>query len=268
VGVASNSAAALIAELDDVWSSLEALGRSMGEPESMRLTACPGWSVAMQFAHVAGGERMLVGWTISDVETPPYDPRWVSALADGSWPDVLRTFNEIMAARRAALATMTEADFAKPSWTPVRPADYRRLMQIRVFDCWVHEQDVRDAVGRPGHETGPAADQAMDEMVRALGYIVGKKAAAAEGSSVRFELTEPMPRVVAVAVTDGRARVVEQLGGPPTALLRLSSTAFSRLACGRVDPEAVLSERAFGGVAMDGDAGLAERVVRNLSFTF
>ena len=34
--------------------------------------------------------------------------------------------------------------------TPVGPGTYGLFMEIRVFDCWVHEQDVRRAVGRPG----------------------------------------------------------------------------------------------------------------------
>ena len=37
-------------------------------------------------------------------------------------------------------------------------------MRIRVFDCWLHEQDIRDAVGRPGGEDGPAASVALDEI--------------------------------------------------------------------------------------------------------
>ena len=107
---------------------------------------------------------------------------------------------------------MGEDDFSAPSWTPIGQADYRRFMQIRVFDCWVHEQDVRDAVGRPGHEDGPVAEQAVDEIVRALGYIVGKKAGAPEGSSVTIELTGPVARSIHVAV-DGRAAVVDRLPG-------------------------------------------------------
>ena len=67
-------------------------------------------------------------------------------------------------------------------------------MRIRAFDCWLHEQDIRDAVGRPGGEEGPAAEAALDEIAAALGYVVGKKAGAPQGSRVRFELTGPAAR--------------------------------------------------------------------------
>ena len=33
------------------------------------------------------------------------------------------------------------------SFTPAGKDTYGRFMQIRVFDCWLHEQDIRDALG-------------------------------------------------------------------------------------------------------------------------
>ena len=157
---------------------------------------------------------------------------------------------------------MGEDDFSAPSWTPVGQADYRRFMQIRVFDCWVHEQDVRDAVGQPGHEDGPVAEQAVDEIVRALGYIVGKKAGAPEGSSVTIELTGPVVRTIHVAV-DGRAgRRRPACPAPRRATVALGSRAFTRLACGRVEPAQTLGE-----VQLPGDADLGRRVVTSLPFT-
>src|SRR5262249_31949539 len=148
-----------------------------------------------------------------------------------------------------------------PANTPIGPADYRRFMQIRVFDCWVHEQDVRDAIARPGHEGGAVAEQSVDEIVRALGFIVGKRAAAPEGSSVTFQLTGPVVRTIHVAV-DGRAAVVDSLPGAPTATIELGSGLFTRLACGRVDPAEKLAE-----VHLAGDTDLGRRVVTSLPFT-
>ena len=195
-----------------------------------------------------------------------FNERWITALQSETRGEVLGRLAEVAAARTAALEAMTDADFSAPSWTPVGQADYRRFMQVRVFDCWVHEQDVRHAVGRPGHEQGPAAEQSVDEVVRAIGFIVGKKAGAPEGSSLLIELSGPVRRDIRVAVAGGRARVVDDLEASPTASLALSSTAFTRLACGRVDPESVIAG-SFGGVHVAGDAELARRVVSNLAFT-
>jgi len=190
---------------------------------------------------------------------------WVTALAGQPREDVLEAFAEVVSARREVLAGMTDDDFSAPSWTPVGQADYRRFMQIRVFDCWVHEQDVRDAVGRSGHESGPVAEQAIDEIARAAGFIVGKKAGAPQGSGVRIDLTGPVTRRIDVDVAE-RARVVDELAGEPTAALELSSTAFARLACGRVAPSEVKAG-AFGGANLLGDEGLAGRLLENLAFT-
>jgi uncharacterized protein (TIGR03083 family) len=195
-----------------------------------------------------------------------FNEKWIAALRAETRAEVLDRLAEVTAARKAALHAMTDADFSRPSWTPVGEADYRRFMQVRVFDCWVHEQDVRHAVGRAGHEEGPAAEQSVDEIVRALGFIVGKKAGALEGSSVLIELTGPVRRDIRVAVAGGRARVVDHIDGSPSASLTLSSTAFTRLACGRIDPKSVMGG-SLGGVRIAGDDDLARRVVSNLAFT-
>ena len=227
--------------------------------------------MAAQYAHVIGTESMLLGRSSPDVDAGQpahvrndiggFNEAWVTALAGVPRPEVLARLAEVLSARRAAIEGDGRGRFRRPSWTPIGPADYRRFMQIRVFDCWVHEQDVRDAVGLPGHEDGPVAEQAVDEIVRALGYIVGKKAGAPEGSSVTIELTGPVTRSIHVAV-DGRAAVVDRLPGDPTSTVVLGSRAFTRLACGRVEPA-----RTLGEVQLLGDLDLGRRVVTSLPFT-
>ena len=266
-----NSAAALTAQLDDVWSSLGDLGASLTDKEWGRPTACPGWAVSAHYAHVIGTESTLLGRPKPEVDPGRpahirndiggFNEVWVAALAEVPRVEVMARFAEVTNARREALAAMGEDNFSEPSWTPVGQADYRRFMQIRVFDCWVHEQDVRTAVERPGHTAGPVADQAVDEIARALGFIVGKKAGAPEGSSVTFELTGPVSRKLHVVV-DGRARLVDRLDDPPTVTVTLGSGAFTRLACGRVDPAAVLGE-----IQLSGDTELGQRIVTGLPYT-
>lgn len=273
---ASSTASDLTAQLVQVWDSLAALGRGIDDQQWRAPTPCPGWDVAAQYAHVIGTESMLLGRDNPEVDPGKpghvrndiggFNEIWVSALSGSSRDDVLVKFDEIVRNRVAALNAMTEEDFSAPAWTPVGQADYRRFMQIRVFDCWVHEQDVRDAVGEPGHDTGPVAEQSIDEIVRALGFVVGKKAGLPPDSTLSFYLTGPVKRTLNVAVVEGRARVVEALDGPATATLALSSAAFARLACGRVASESVL-EGALGGVEISGDADLGRRVVSNLAFT-
>ena len=279
---APSSGADLTSQLAEEWDALIVLGEEIDDKDWEKPTPCPGWSVAAQYAHMIGTESMLLGRPNPDADPGKpdhvrndiggFNEVWVAALAGRSRKEVLADFAEVTAARREALAAMSEDDFAAPSWTPVGKADYRRFMQIRVFDCWVHEQDIRDALGRPGHEDGAAAEQSIDEIVRALGFVLGKKVGLSDGQSVVFDLTGPVDRTLNVAVVDARARVLAALPGgedSPTVALTLSSTAFARLACGRIDPSAVLAGGAghIGGVRISGDEELGRRVVSNLAFT-
>ncbi|HWE57318.1 MAG TPA: maleylpyruvate isomerase family mycothiol-dependent enzyme [Acidimicrobiales bacterium] len=275
--MADSTRDALVAQLHDVWDSLIELGTTLTDSDWATPTPCPGWPVAAQYAHMIGTESMLLQRPNPESDGDKtekdhvrnqiggFNEVWVDHLAGKSRTEVLEVFAEVIGARKEALAAMTEDDFSAPSWTPVGQADYRRFMQIRVFDCWVHEQDIRDGIGRVGHESGPAAEQAVDEIARAAGYLVGKKAGVPAGSGVSIVLTGPVERHINVEVGE-RAKVVDALSTDPTATITLSSTAFTRLACGRIDP-AQVEDGALGGVRLTGDEDLGQRVVANLAFT-
>ena len=117
------------------------------------------------------------------------------------------------------------------------PGTVADLLRFRIFDSWVHEQDMRRGLDRPGDLDSPAARQALDMMVGVLPYIIGKKVGAPDGSTVVLVLTGPLPTTAAVEVVDGRARTVDPLPADPTVTLTLASDEFARLACGRSDPE-------------------------------
>jgi len=267
---AENTAAALTAQLAETWASIDLLSRGLAPEEWLTPTACPGWTVADQLAHIVGTESMLAGEPSPSGETaelPAHvrndigraNEQWVTELRRSAPTDLLEEFRRITARRLEALRALTDAQWDEPSWTPVGQADYRRFMQIRVFDSWVHEQDMRTAVGQPGHGDGPAAEQAIDEIERALGYVIGKRAGAPDGSSVTIDLTGPVTRSIHVLV-DGRAAVVAALPDTADVTIRLGSDTFAALACGRVDPAEV-------SVSIEGDQELGQRIATNLAFT-
>jgi len=272
--VAKSTALALTEQLAEEWESLADLGALLSDEDWHRPTPCPGWDVAAQFAHMIGTESSLAGQAQpgADPGNPDHvknpigrsNEVWVASMTTAPRIEVLDRFAEITASRLQALRAMSEEEFSAPSWTPVGDADYRRFMQIRVFDCWVHEQDIRDGVDLPGHDAGPVAEQSLDEIFRSIGYLVGKRAGATDGSTLRIRLTGPVVREVLVEGRDGRASAVTQLPGEPSSTLTLSSNAFARLACGRVEPQAV-RDGAFGGAVFDGE--LSGRLVDNMAFT-
>ena len=138
-------------------------------------------------------------------------------------------------------------------------------MRVRVFDCWMHEQDIRRVVGRPGHLSGPALDCVVERFRGALGFVVGKKAEAPDGTRVLVRTTGPTEVAFGVAV-DGRATVVEEseLGGSPTAVVTLPFSTLAALGGGRWDR---VRAEAEGGVTYDGDVELSSRIVEHMAFT-
>jgi uncharacterized protein (TIGR03083 family) len=186
---------------------------------------------------------------------------WVESLRAEPPAQMLERLRAVTAQRLAALTGMAEQEFHAPSWTPAGQATYARFMQIRAFDCWMHEQDIRDSAGQPGNEDGPGAALSVDEIALALGYLVGKRAQAPDGSSVTFDLTGPRPRQLHVMVA-GRARLADELPGPATTSIRLPLGTFTRLCGGRVRPEQVSDQ-----VTVRGDEDLGRQVVSALAYT-
>ena len=258
----------VVQALRDEFAALDSLLSGLEEKEWSAPTPLPGWDVQANVAHIIGTESMLAGIPNPDVvvdrEALPhvrndigaFNEQWVVALADLPPNEVLERFRSITSSRLEALDAMDQAKWDEEGWTPAGSDSYGRFMRIRVFDCWMHEQDIRDAVGRPGHEAGVPIDVALDEMASALGFLVGKKAGAPDGSTVTFDLDG---RKFHVAVA-GRAAVVDSLPGPATATLGMSVGTFSRLGGGRIDP-------GVATVHYDGDQVLGQQIVQNLAYT-
>jgi uncharacterized protein (TIGR03083 family) len=262
----------IVGLLGDEWSAIADLAGGL-DAGAWSARALPGWDVHDVMAHLVGTETMLDGGAVpvmpagSDVgehvrnDIGKANEAWVVSLRGRSHAELLDEFRAITGKRLAALTAMSADEFYRPSWTPAGDGTYGRWMEIRVFDCWMHEQDIRAATGRPGNEAGPAAEQSLAEVVGALGYIVGKRGRSPDGSSVLIRLTGPIERDLRV-VTSGRAKVVEALDGEPTATIALRSSLFLRLAGGRQDPA-----EALGEITLGGDVGLARQLATNFAFT-
>ena len=158
---------------------------------------------------------------------------------------------------------MTQADFDAPSWTPVgNDETYGRFMRIRHFDCYLHEHDIRFALGLPSRPDTDGQASCLDEVATGLGYIVGRRARLPDGSRVVIELTGEAARTFYVEV-DGRATVVDALDGPSTVGIELPVTLFLRLTGGRQDG----SSGPGGEIRLSGARDLAGQLAGNLAFT-
>lgn len=286
MGVTKVDRDAVQAALFEQWAVLEQLLRTLDAAEWRTPTALPGWTVQDVAAHIIGTESMLDGQetpapaggadAAGHVRNPigEINERWVESMRGDAPAELMDRWTALLARRRRTVEEMPQEQFDAETTTPVGPESFGRFMRIRVFDCWMHELDIRDAVGRPGDEGGPRAELAFAEIAGAIPFLVGKKAGAPDGTRMRLELTGPLRRVVDVQV-DGRAAVVPQLDREPDLTVTMPSGVFVRLAGGRVDPGAVRGAittaigggAAAGGVGADAAAALGERLPAALAFT-
>lgn len=267
----------IVALLEEVWSDLAVVTADLDEEQWARPTDCPGWTVKDNVAHMIGTENMLLG-----VEAPTADStegdhvrndigrfneQWVAHYRGVPGADVRRDFVDVTTRRLEVLRAMTPEQWDVEGFTPEGPGPYRQFMAIRLFDCWYHDQDIRESLGRPGLLTGGAADASLARIpVKGLPYAIGKKAGAPAGSSVVVAVVDgdALTSTVAVPADGGRAALVDQVPTSPTVLVELDRRTLGRLAGGRWTGDRARRE---GHVRVEGDEALGTRVVDNLAFT-
>ena len=265
--------------LVEVWhrtcQDLLALVEQLDEQDWHRPTDLPGWDVKAVVAHLAHLESELAGMPQEQVEVPeaPHvrNPLGhyteVGPAARRSWP-TQRIVEEVRTAvetRHAHLRDDPPADLSQPgpSFAALAGWSWETLLGNRPLDLWMHEQDIRRAVGRPGGLDAPGAVHVAGVFARALPMVVGKRAGALPGQSVVLDLVEAPPGVgPTLAVTvgdDGRARTVEA-PAERTVTVRLRFEDWLRLCGGRCTPDDV-------GVEIEGDHELGRRVLDGLAVT-
>lgn len=246
------------------------VGRQLDQQAWDLPTECPGWTVKDQVSHLVGIERELAGEDAPEEVTPPgahvrndfgrHLERAIALRRARPGPEVLAELAAALETRLAQLHDWPEDPEAVASMLMGREASAQTLLRRRVFDVWTHEQDLRRAVGVPGGLDSAAAREVQHSIVESLPYVVGKGAAAQPGDSVRFVVGPPLPLDTCVEVDPGgRARAVP-VCPDPTATLHFGWETLARLAAGRVEPAAA-------DVRLDGDNGLAGRVLGALTLT-
>ena len=259
--------------LTTCWASIRDLGASISPAEWDLATDCPGWSVRDNVSHLISIERKLLGLP-ADPSLGEYPDHVKNDLGRSnedaievrrqrSGAEVLAEFVDVTAQRERMLLAMSTADFDRLGGSPIGEIPYRQFMTVRLFDCWAHEQDIRRALDRPGHLTGPVVEAVMAWHRRTLGFIVGKKAGAPDGAVVDFIVSGPTAAQFIVEVHDRRATVVESASAAPTATLTLDTETFNALLCGRWTVD---DARAHGNLSLGGDIALAGAVARAMSY--
>ena len=172
--------------LEETWRSTIDVGRQLSADDWERATDCPGWTVKDHVlarhrhrAHAAGPARRR---TASVGLGGPCEERRSGSSTSARWtsrrsmpgPDVLAELEELVDLGWTRCGTPTTAYFAQERMTPTGPGTMLDFLSIRILDCWVHEQDVRRAVDRPGHLSGGPAEHTVDRLLRTIPIVVGQ----------------------------------------------------------------------------------------------
>lgn len=241
------------------------------EKEWATPTDLAGWDVRACAAHTAHLEGILAGSPeeAADIGQPPhvtglmgmYTEIGVVNRRDASADSLINEIREVTTKRHTALLTdpPTDGD-AKPEvifggvpWT------WRTLLRNRPLDVWMHEQDVRRAVGRPGHLDTAPAQHTADYLLEGMGLVLAKRAAAPPGSTLVVQVDGSTPAAFAVS-DSGRGGPLAELPDVPSVRLQLDRETFVILAGGRRPASRV-------SLVVEGDPGLAERIVAGMAIT-
>jgi uncharacterized protein (TIGR03083 family) len=169
------------------------------EPDDWRRpTELPGWSVQDVVSHLAAVEHeLLVG------EPPPalatyggyvrdaFGQHMESGVAARREVPPVDIVHELRSNLELRLPQMRVMGADEPPTRVIAGEDWdtTELLSNRAFDAWMHEQDVRRAVTRPGNLDGPGALVTKEKVLGALPVLVARRAGAVAGQSLRFEST-------------------------------------------------------------------------------
>jgi uncharacterized protein (TIGR03083 family) len=232
-------------------------------------TDLAGWDVHAIASHIAHLEAVMSGADHDDVEIGQpahvhgimgrFTEQGVVARRDREVDSLIQEIRESSTRRHTRLVS-------DPPTDPTATADgfagfigwsWRTLLRNRPFDVWMHEQDIRRAIGKPGNLDGPAAQHTADYLIESLGLVVGKRVAPPPGTTVVLAVEGSQPSAVSVG-DDGRAHRLEVPPAAPTVRLELGREDFIVLAGGRRDPDKV---------EVEGDEQLAELILDAFAVT-
>ena len=260
----------MIDELLDTWRSIDTVARSLSADQWNQPTDLEGWSVRDVLAHMASIESHLLGRPEPEhsVREAPHVKNLLGAWNEQrvdhrrSWDvsDVLQEFEEVTHEREPVLRTLDDERLANVEATPLGEMPLQRFVQTRLLDSWVHEQDIRRAVGLPETHGSAAAARVLDIALSWLPRAVAK-GGVREGEMVVMEIHGPHPRSAAAQVRSGRGVACASREG---AAVRLAAAVapFLRVACGRRAPAVAV---ASGDIEVAGDSHLAEQVLLALN---
>lgn len=232
-----------------------------------RPTGCPGWSVADVVAHVVGLEDVLTGGPEPEVEVPEdlahvdneisrYTERHVHVRRGRPPAELVEELLTVVGRRRTQLAG--DLDVMAPSFLGGEQP-LAKSIGMRAFDIFAHEQDIRRAVGRPGHLDGPAAASYLKRVLRGLANVLPDRVVADEATLVLAVVGEQEDRLW---LDLGLGEVLDEEPAAPTVTMAFDFGDFVPLTGGRED-----ADDPAHLATVEGNDALAARILTSLAIT-
>lgn len=262
----------------DAWThsieSIAELVNPLTEGEWNGRTPCPNWSVRDIVSHIIGMECEQLG-DPRPIHTLPRDlfhvqsdfARYMEMQVDvrrhHTAPEMTSEL-EYTIIRRSRQLRNESRDPETMTRAPLGAEQTLELaLRMRAFDVWVHEQDLRTTLGKPGNLDSPGAAIVRDTLLTALPKVVAKDAGAPPNSAVVLDVHGPVEFLRTVRVdAEGHGSVDGAPSLGPTVTLATDWETYVRLACGRVRASAVTDR-----VKAEGDQDLAAAILQNFAVT-
>ena len=275
--------AGLLDAFDHAVQAIIDLGWSCREDDFALESECPGWTVKDVVSHVVGLEKLFAVVQRVTAPVPGHDHVRnefgrlveVDVEARRRWTgrDVVQELADFHPERMAQLReadlhleTVVDGPFGAGT-------TFGSQLVRRVIDVWVHEQDIRSALDRPGDlDTGGAA-VFTDAALRSLPRIAARTAGVEPGHAVVLDVTGPVVARDGVRVAvgaDGRPFGEPLYSGHDrpagddqfdVTTIHLTTEALTRRAAGRRTTDAI-------HYTVTGDEATARRVLDALVITF
>jgi len=185
-----------------------------------------------------------------------FNEEWVAAarrISPALLADMVEQLGEPIAAYFGSLDP--HALGGAVTWAGPDPAPVWLDVAREYTERWLHQQHVRDAVGRPGQREPRFLAPVLATFVRALPHAY-RAADAPEGTTIGVRIDGDSGGAWSVVRADGRWRLYEGTTDNAIATVRMSDdTAWRLLTRG------LSSDAANRAVALEGDRALAARVL-------
>lgn len=262
----------------DAWThSAEAISElvtPLGEGSWNLATPCPGWSVRDIVSHVIGLDSEMLG-DPRPIHSLPRDlyhvqtelQRYMEVQVDvrrhHTAPEITGELEYTIIRRSRQLRNETRNPQTKVRGPLGYEEPLEEAVRRRAFDVWVHEQDLRTALGTPGNLDSPGAFVVRDVLLAGLPKAVANQAGAPPYSAIVFDVDGPVDFLRTVRIDgDGHGTVDNTPSLGPAVTLGLDWETFYKLCCGRLKASEVRDR-----VKVDGDQELADAILRNLAMT-